>query len=115
MQSNARAVGAGRTASTAGRSPGVTRLVAWSFALPFLILFLVFMAGPILVALVTSFTDLRVTDIRNPLSSQLRRHRELRRGPRRRALPEGGGEHVVPTFWSASRSPLPSGWERRCC
>ena len=33
-----------------------------------MILFLVFMAGPILVALVTSFTDLRVTDIRNPLA-----------------------------------------------
>ena len=67
MVSNARAVGA-RTASTAGRSPWRDALVAWSFALPFLILFLVFMAGPILVALVTSFTDLRVTDIRNPLS-----------------------------------------------
>jgi multiple sugar transport system permease protein len=68
MQSNARAVGARRTASTAGRSAWRDALVAWSFALPFLILFLVFMAGPILVALVTSFTDLRVTDIRNPLS-----------------------------------------------
>jgi len=43
-------------------------LVAWSFALPFLLLFLVFMAVPIATALVTSFTDLRVTDIRNPLS-----------------------------------------------
>ncbi len=43
-------------------------LVAWSFALPFLLLFLVFMAGPIMAALITSFTDLRVTDIRNPLS-----------------------------------------------
>jgi len=68
VQSNASAVGVGRTASTAGRSPWRDALVAWSFALPFLILFLVFMAGPILVALVTSFTDLRVTDIRNPLS-----------------------------------------------
>jgi len=68
VQSNAKAVGAGRTASTAGRSPWRDALVAWSFALPFLILFLVFMAGPILVALITSFTDLRVTDIRNPLS-----------------------------------------------
>ncbi len=42
--------------------------MAWSFALPFILLFTVFMAGPIMVALVTSFTDLRVTDIRNPLS-----------------------------------------------
>ena len=68
MRSNATAVGAGRTASTAGRSPRRDALVAWSFALPFLLLFLVFMAGPILVALITSFTDMRVTDIRNPLS-----------------------------------------------
>ena len=42
--------------------------MAWSFALPFVLLFLVFMAVPIATALVTSFTDLRVTDIRNPLS-----------------------------------------------
>jgi multiple sugar transport system permease protein len=42
-------------------------LVGWSFALPFVLLFVLFLAGPILVALVTSFTDLRVTDIRNPL------------------------------------------------
>ncbi|MCA1571810.1 MAG: sugar ABC transporter permease [Chloroflexi bacterium] len=52
----------------AGRSQLRETLVAWSFALPFLLLFVVFMAGPIAAALVTSFTDLRVTDIRNPLS-----------------------------------------------
>jgi multiple sugar transport system permease protein len=68
VRSNVSAVGAGRSASTAGRSPRQDALVAWSFALPFLLLFLVFMAGPILVALITSFTDMRVTDIRNPLS-----------------------------------------------
>jgi multiple sugar transport system permease protein len=68
VSSNASAVGAGRSASTAGRSPWRDALVAWSFALPFLLLFLVFMAGPILVALITSFTDMRVTDIRDPLS-----------------------------------------------
>jgi multiple sugar transport system permease protein len=43
-------------------------MVAWSFALPFLLLFSVFMAGPILISFVTSFTDLRVTDIRNPVN-----------------------------------------------
>jgi multiple sugar transport system permease protein len=43
-------------------------LVGWSFVLPFVFLFLVFMAGPILVSFVTSFTDLRVTDIRSPLN-----------------------------------------------
>jgi multiple sugar transport system permease protein len=41
-------------------------LVGWSFALPFFAMFVVFMAGPILVSLVTSFTDLRVTDLRSP-------------------------------------------------
>ncbi len=62
------AVGGGASPSTAGRSRWRETLVAWSFALPFLLLFLVFMAGPILIALVTSFTDMRVTDIRNPLA-----------------------------------------------
>jgi multiple sugar transport system permease protein len=70
VQGNPAAVGAGHTASTAGRSPWRDALVAWSFALPFLALFVVFMAGPILAALITSFTDMRVTDIRNPLSVQ---------------------------------------------
>jgi multiple sugar transport system permease protein len=41
-------------------------LVAWSFVAPFVVLMLVFMVGPILVSLVTGFTDMRVTDIRNP-------------------------------------------------
>ena len=52
----------------AGRSHTRQSLVAWSFALPFLLLFAIFMAGPIVAAFVTSFTDLRVTDIKNPLS-----------------------------------------------
>jgi len=34
--------------------------------LPFVLLFAVFLAGPILVSFITSFTDLRVTDIRTP-------------------------------------------------
>ncbi len=62
------AVGAEGSASTAGRSHIREHLIAWSFAVPFLVLFAVFMAGPIMAALVTSFTDMRVTDIRNPLS-----------------------------------------------
>lgn len=61
-------VGAGASASTTGRSRWRDALIAWSFGAPFVILFLVFMAGPILVAFVSSFTDLRVTDIRNPLA-----------------------------------------------
>jgi len=46
-------------------------LVGWSFALPFFAMFVVFMAGPILVSFVTSFTDLRVTDIRSPFGVNL--------------------------------------------
>jgi multiple sugar transport system permease protein len=50
------------------RQPLKQTLIAWSFALPFVLLFVVFLAGPILVAFITSFTDLRVTDIRSPLN-----------------------------------------------
>jgi multiple sugar transport system permease protein len=64
-------VGTGDPAPTGDRSHRREALVAWSFALPFVLLFLVFMAGPIVVALVTSFTDLRVTDIRNPLAVEV--------------------------------------------
>lgn len=60
--------GAGTPAPPSSRSKWREALIGWSFALPFVILFAVFMAGPIVVALVSSFTDLRVTDIRNPLS-----------------------------------------------
>jgi len=66
--STAAAGRAARASLPVGRSRLRETLVAWSFALPFLILFVVFMAGPILVALITSFTDLRVTDLRSPLS-----------------------------------------------
>jgi multiple sugar transport system permease protein len=45
--------------------------VGWAFALPFVLLFMVFMAGPIVVSFITSFTDLRVTDIRNPLGVEI--------------------------------------------
>ena len=39
-------------------------LIGWTFALPFVLLFGAFMAGPILISFVTSFTDMRITDIR---------------------------------------------------
>jgi multiple sugar transport system permease protein len=61
-------VGAGDPAPTGARSHWRETLTAWSFALPYLLVFVAFLAGPIIVALVTSFTDLRVTDIRNPLN-----------------------------------------------
>jgi multiple sugar transport system permease protein len=64
------------TASSVPASAAVRRrrdwrqaLVGWSFALPFVLLFGVFMAAPILVSFVTSLTDLRVTDIRRPFDA----------------------------------------------
>ncbi len=71
MTAHSQTVGAGQPAPTAPRSHWREHLVAWSFAIPYVLLFLVFMAGPILVALFTSFTDMRVTDIRNPLSIEI--------------------------------------------
>ncbi len=41
-------------------------VAAWVLALPFMALFLVFTAGPVLASLGMSFTDLRSTDVRNP-------------------------------------------------
>jgi multiple sugar transport system permease protein len=43
-------------------------LVAWGFALPYLAVFAAFMAGPVVASLAMSFTDLRGTDLRNPLN-----------------------------------------------
>ena len=43
-------------------------LVAWGFTLPFMVLFLVFMAGPVLGSFLMSFTDLRSSDLRTPLA-----------------------------------------------
>jgi ABC-type sugar transport system permease subunit len=44
-------------------------LTGWTFALPFVIIFLVFMAGPILASLALSFTDFGLRDLRNPLGT----------------------------------------------
>lgn len=68
MTGRSDAAGVDASAPAAARSRWREALIAWSFAAPFVILFFVFMAGPIVVAFVTSFTDLRVTDIRNPLA-----------------------------------------------
>jgi multiple sugar transport system permease protein len=43
-------------------------LIGWSFAAPFTVLFLVFMALPVVASLVMSVTDLRSTDLRNPFA-----------------------------------------------
>jgi multiple sugar transport system permease protein len=64
------AVATNRKPTRSGRVGGGSwrqALIGWSFALPFFALFAVFMAGPIIVSFITSFTDMRVTDIRNPL------------------------------------------------
>lgn len=43
-------------------------LVAWGFALPFMIFFSVFMLVPILSSLAMSFTDFRSSDVQNPFA-----------------------------------------------
>jgi multiple sugar transport system permease protein len=43
-------------------------VAAWALALPFLALFLVFTAGPVLASLGMSFTDIRSTDMRSPFA-----------------------------------------------
>jgi len=54
----------------AGTSPARRReaRTAWILCSPFLVLFAVFTAGPVLAALGMSFTDIRSTDLRSPLS-----------------------------------------------
>jgi multiple sugar transport system permease protein len=61
------------TAGRATSAPGRRRraIAGWLFALPFTVLFAVFMAGPILMSLVMSFTDIRSADVRNPLGVNL--------------------------------------------
>lgn len=41
-------------------------LTAWMFALPFVVLFVVFMAGPIVGSLLMSFTDMTTRDLQTP-------------------------------------------------
>ncbi|MFJ6199926.1 carbohydrate ABC transporter permease [Micromonospora sp. NPDC092111] len=43
-------------------------LTGWAFSAPFTVLFLVFMALPVVASLLMSFTDLRSIDLRNPLA-----------------------------------------------
>ncbi|GAA4696791.1 carbohydrate ABC transporter permease [Phytohabitans rumicis] len=43
-------------------------LAGWAFATPFTVLFLVFMAVPVVASLVMSVTDLRSTDLRTPFA-----------------------------------------------
>jgi multiple sugar transport system permease protein len=43
-------------------------VAAWVLALPFVVLFLAFTAGPVLASLGMSFTDFRISDMRSPFS-----------------------------------------------
>jgi multiple sugar transport system permease protein len=61
-----------RDRSTSLRHVDPTRrqqaVAAWALALPFVLLFLAFTAGPVLTSLGMSFTDMKRTDIRNPFA-----------------------------------------------
>ena len=43
-------------------------LSGWLFSLPFVLVFLVFMIGPLIASFAMSFTDFRATDVRNPFA-----------------------------------------------
>ncbi|MEV0157428.1 sugar ABC transporter permease [Micromonospora sp. NPDC050686] len=58
----------GRPAPVRRRKRLRQALTGWAFSAPFTVLFVVFMALPVVVSLVMSFTDLRSTDLRNPLA-----------------------------------------------
>jgi multiple sugar transport system permease protein len=54
---------------TKGRSRQGT--AAWILALPFLLLFVVFTAGPVIYSLYMSFTDIKASDLRSPFAVNL--------------------------------------------
>ena len=61
------------------------QLIGWGFALPFVIVFTLFLAGPILASLVMSFTDFGLRDLRNPLGTDfvgLHNYQELLGDPK---------------------------------
>jgi len=45
-----------------------TGLVAWAFASPWIIIFVVFMAAPIIASLILSFSDFGIANIANPFN-----------------------------------------------
>jgi multiple sugar transport system permease protein len=46
-------------------------VTGWGFALPWVVLFVVFLAGPILASFLLSFTDFGLKDLRNPIGTNL--------------------------------------------
>lgn len=53
---------------TTGRKSIRTPLAGWAFSLPFVLLFLLFVLGPVAGSLAMSFTDISSSDIRNPFN-----------------------------------------------
>ncbi|MER8072650.1 sugar ABC transporter permease [Streptomyces sp. NPDC094034] len=61
------------TSGAKGREPrslGVQNLAGWLFSTPFLVLFTVFMAFPIIATLAMSFTDFGLRNVTDPLSAE---------------------------------------------
>ncbi len=61
----------GRPARRGARGTSRRTLVAWGFAAPFMVLFLVFLAGPIIASFFMSFTDMTTRDLRSPLNIEV--------------------------------------------
>ncbi|HWM15752.1 MAG TPA: sugar ABC transporter permease [Microbacterium sp.] len=57
-----------REAARGSRRQNRMTLIAWGFAAPFVILFLVFLAGPIVGSLAMSFTDFTTRDLQTPFN-----------------------------------------------
>jgi ABC-type sugar transport system permease subunit len=53
-----------------GGITGRQNVAGWVFALPFVVLFGVFMAGPIVASLLLSLTDFRLRDVESPLGAE---------------------------------------------
>jgi multiple sugar transport system permease protein len=68
MAGSTSAVGGAPASSTAARRRWRETLTGWGFALPYVALFAVFTALPIVASLVIGFTDLRIRDILNPFN-----------------------------------------------
>jgi multiple sugar transport system permease protein len=74
-----------RTQRSAQRPRVHQGLIGWSFALPFVLLFLFFMAGPLVASFLLSLTGFGLGDITNPVGASfvgLQNYIELLRDPR---------------------------------
>src|SRR6188474_2826267 len=59
----------GVAAERAGKGTLRENLTGWAFALPFVLIFAIFMLGPIAASLLMSLTDFGLRDLRNPLGT----------------------------------------------